>query len=152
MVGLETSALPFRFGALERSGKDDFDAQKGDIHTQKGDMVSIANKEGRNNQELQKHRTLPSPPLQGGDQRPRRLTARETRALNQRVYELQHCHIDQFGHQRYDKSNIPILQLNFGEAVELACKQLMLPIESAWLAAAAAGLVDAKKEPHAVSA
>src|SRR5579872_819091 len=117
----------------------------------KGDIFVPPNKEREPN--LNSNTTHPNPPLQGGNQNFRTLTSRETKLLNERIAQLESSHLDQYGRAKYDSLGNALPKLDFAEALELACAQLMLPIESAWAAASAAGIGEGrKKEPAKVSA
>lgn len=119
-----------------------FTAEKDDI---RGNTI-------RNEDLSKKRTTLPNPPFQGGN-RFRSLTSREGRRLCDLIDRLQHRHLDHYGHNKFDEFNRLIRPMEFEQALELACAQLLLPIESAWAAAKAAGLGDArKKDPARASA
>jgi hypothetical protein len=100
-----------------------------------------------------KPKTLPNPPFQGGngDSSPRRLTSRETKRLNERIYSLQRSHLDQHGNQKFDGSGKAIPPLEFGEALGRACQIEFLPEDSAWTAAIQAGLGEARKPQKATA-
>jgi hypothetical protein len=92
----------------------------------------------------------PLTPLSGGNS-VQPLTARQIDKLNEQITVLQRRHLDQFGFPKRDDHGKPIPALDFAEALELACAQLMFPIEAAWLVAHAAGLGEAKKSPQRVA-
>jgi hypothetical protein len=71
--------------------------------------------------------------------------------LNEQIIALQQRHLDQFGRPKRDDHGKPIPALDFAEALEQACGQLLLPIKSAWLAADEAGMGEARKTPQRVA-
>jgi hypothetical protein len=117
----------------------------------KGDICYTPNKEREPT--LNSNTPHPNPPFHGGNQKFRTLTSRETKLLSERIGQLESGHLTQYGGAQYDSLGNALPRLGFAEALELACAQLMLPIESAWAAAKAAGIGEGrKKEPAKVSA
>jgi hypothetical protein len=114
---------------LEISERVKSATRKGEICAEKGELASPPNKERAvkaSNTEIQTH---PNPPFQES------LTVRDRRHLNAEIYAI-----------------MQEQTIDFKTALEVACARLLIPVASAWELVGAAGLGDARKEPHKATA
>jgi hypothetical protein len=99
-----------------------------------------------------KAETHPNPPFLRGrfpkaQNQKSQITVRDRRKLNELIYRLMGKHLDQFGHQVYE-GGIPLKPIDFQDAMETACAELLLPLNEAWEVMTAAGLGDGRKKPQ----
>jgi len=105
------------FAAVERVNSV---AQKGEIRAGKGEVTSSCNKERKKNQELQV-KTLPNPPLQGGNK-------------NFKLSRRDHTRISRWIEKTDRPNDIGVGKLggkNWSDIIRLACLELMIPMEGA---------------------